>query len=201
MKLILVRHGETDWNKEHRVQGLSDIPLNEHGMAQARGLSESLRGEKFNRIYASPLLRARQTADIINEHHGLTVHTDERLLELRQGIFEGMTFLEMKETHGEFLMQWMTDPISVAMPQGESLQELYTRASAAIDEIISTGTDSLVVTHNFTLSVLLCAVQHLPVSEFRRFRHHTAAKSVFEIGPNDSRTLIVCNDISHYDGA
>ena len=102
MKLILVRHGETDWNKQRRVQGLSNLGLNETGRKQADALAQVLRKEKVDAIYASPLRRARETAQAISRFHKVEVVTIDGLKELDVGEVDGMTYEEMKVHHSEF---------------------------------------------------------------------------------------------------
>lgn len=94
-RLILVRHGETDWNVEGRYQGHSDVPLNARGRAQAARLAEALRGSDIRAIYSSDLARARETAEALAHATRLAVQHDPRLREIDQGDWEGMLFLEI----------------------------------------------------------------------------------------------------------
>ena len=131
MELILVRHGETAWNREGRVQGSSDIDLSDVGAHHARRLALSLKDHPIRAIYASPLVRARKTAEIINRYHDAPLHLEPGLMEMDQGDFEGLTYTELMARERDFLRSWIADPAFVRMPNGESLAELQARAGAA----------------------------------------------------------------------
>jgi broad specificity phosphatase PhoE len=131
MKLILIRHGETLWNKEGRIQGTSDIELSAVGIEQARLLALSLKDHPIGAIHASPLKRALQTAQIINEHHHKEIQTHPDLMEMDQGDFEGFSFKELMACEKDFLNKWIADPASVRMPNGESLADYQQRRNRA----------------------------------------------------------------------
>src|SRR4030042_2749358 len=108
MQLILIRHGETLWNKEGRVQGTSDIELSDEGIRQARLLALSLKKHDIEAIHASSLKRAMQTAQIINEFHALEIQSHRELIEMDQGDFEGLSFKELMDDKKDFLKKWIT---------------------------------------------------------------------------------------------
>ena len=110
MKLILIRHGETAWNREKKVQGLSDIELSETGVRQAHRLALSLKDEKIEAIYASPLKRAHETARIVGQFHRASIILKSGLIEMDQGDFEGLRFHELRNLHKPFLEKWISDP-------------------------------------------------------------------------------------------
>jgi len=122
LKLILVRHGETLWNRENRVQGFSDIELSDLGIMQAQRLAQCLKDEKIEAIYASTLKRAHRTAEIIGSYHEVGIEADADLRELNQGDFEGFNFRQLRDQYGSFLKQWITDPGSMVMPNGEPMR-------------------------------------------------------------------------------
>jgi broad specificity phosphatase PhoE len=125
LKLILVRHGETYWNKERRVQGgASDIQLNDTGLEQARNIAAFLKNEPIAAILSSPLQRAIATAEAIASHHQLPVEVDQGLRELKVGELEGMPVSNLTTTFSHFLMQWWQDGGAMKLPNGESLVEL-----------------------------------------------------------------------------
>ena len=126
-KVILVRHGETDWNRENRIQGGLDIPLNERGKKQARDITLRLAHTAIHYIYSSRLSRAFETAMEIAKPHKLEVLTDRRLDELRQGKWEGMRTAEVKRLCPDLYSRWGKDPTSVTPPGGESVREAYQR--------------------------------------------------------------------------
>ncbi len=102
MLLYLLRHGETDWNVEQRIQGVSDIALNEVGVAQAEALACALRGRPIARVYTSPLGRARQTAEVVARGVDAPLESEAGIAELDQGELEGLAFRELSETHPRF---------------------------------------------------------------------------------------------------
>ena len=184
MKLILIRHGETLWNKEGRVQGTSDIELSDIGTNQAGLLASSLKNQHIEAIYSSPLKRALQTAQIINDFHSLHIHTYKELMEMNQGIFEGLSFKELMNDKKDFLKKWIADPASVKMPEGESLTELQDRAWRIMEHIISQGKNALVVSHNFTIAAILCRLRDISLSQFRSTCVDTASKTIVRIDNN-----------------
>ena len=198
MQLILIRHGETLWNKEKRVQGMSDIELSEAGIKQARKLAWSLRDAAIAAIYASPLKRAFQTAEIINDFHGRTIETCDNLMEMNMGDFEGLSFEDLMARENEFLRRWIAEPASVRMPNGETLSELQDRAWAGIERIIGRRENALVVSHNFTIATILCQLRNLSLAEFRKACVGNASKTVIHI-QNEEACIVTMDDQSHLD--
>lgn len=181
MKLILVRHGETIWNREGRVQGFSDIDLSDAGVDQARQLALSLKDATISAIYSSPLVRAQNTARIINEFHHAPVYMEPGLMEMDQGDFEGLTFQELMACEKDFLKQWQSDPASVQMPNGESFLDVQQRAWKVIEGIIDQAADALVVSHNFTIAAILCKIKNISLSHFREVCVDTASRTLIKI--------------------
>ncbi len=143
--LLLVRHGETDWNRERRWQGWADPPLNETGREQARALAEELRGAPFDAVYASDLRRAAETAEVLAGPHDVPVVLDAGLREIDVGSWSGLTHAEIAERFpdGE-------------RPDGESREQHVERVLAAVERIARAhpGERVLVVTHGGTLRAL-----------------------------------------------
>jgi len=201
MRLILVRHGETDSNKARLALGRADIELNEHGRWQAQRLAASLKHEPIAAIYSSPLKRALATAEPIASSHGLEVQVDDGLIEMDIGEMEGLTFQQMRERHPQFLQAWLCDQAAhAAMPGGECLLDVQERAWQAIERIGERQEQETVaaVTHNFVILTLLCRVLGLELADFRRLRHSLAAKSVLEMG-GDRIVVVGFNDTCHLD--
>jgi broad specificity phosphatase PhoE len=196
MKIILIRHGETLWNKEGRIQGTSDIELSPVGIEQARLLALSLKDQRICAIHASPLKRALQTAQIINEHHHKEIQTHWDLMEMDQGDFEGFSFKELMACEKDFLNKWIADPASVKMPNGESLAELQVRAWRTLETIIGKEQNAVVVAHNFTIAAIICRIKNISLSQFRGNSVGTASKTTigFQNGEPYIETL---NDRSH----
>ena len=203
MKLILVRHGETYWNDERRVQGGdSDIELNDTGLEQARKLAAFLENEPVIAILSSPLQRAIATAEVIASNHQLPVEVDQGLRELRVGELEGMSVSNLSTTFSQFLMQWWQDGGTVKLPSGESLVELQQRAWKAVERLLerhktnpghNEGTTVVVVSHYFvTLAIILKAL-NLPLDYFTKFKVDLGGVSILEIQDYGTR-LLTFND-------
>jgi len=201
MLLILVRHGETESNRERLALGREDVPLNERGSRQAAALAASLAGVPVAAIYASPLCRAVETARPLAEALGLEVQVDEDLIEMAVGVLEGLSPQEMLERYGDFLRKWFsTQAGSLRMPGGESLQDVQDRAWAAIERLRERHLEEtvVVVTHNFTIHAILCRVLGLPLARFRLLRHDLAAKAILEV--RDDRAIVISlNDTCHLE--
>lgn len=168
--LILVRHGETIWNAEHRYQGQSDIPLSEGGIQQAERVAARLQSEAFDALYVSDLSRAKQTATIINQHHQLEVRSDARLREANMGIFEGLTPDEQRARFPDIYDIWRADP-DMPPPQGEPRTDIEARMQAILDHILDAHANQrvLIVGHGGTLRTLMCLCIGLPSHLYWRF--------------------------------
>lgn len=196
MKLILVRHGETLWNREGRVQGTSDIELSDMGRLQVQRLAESLRNDNIKNIYSSPLRRAYETASIIAEQIGIPVRLESGLREMDTGDFEGMSHRELGSEHKPFLHQWLKDPASVKMPNGESLLEVQDRAWKVIDNIFRNMENTLIVSHNFTLTTIICKISGISLSDFGKAHMGLASKTIIDVLDGEA-SLELLNDQSH----
>ena len=198
MRLILVRHGKTDWNETGRCQGISDIPLNSSGIEQAEKLAFSLKDERVDRIYSSNLVRAKATAEKVAEYHSIDVNIRDDLREMDQGIFEGLDFSYIQEKYSDVLEHWRKDPETLQLPDGESLSGVQQRALDAIADIKSRfGSQNIVVvSHNMVIGTLLCKFAGNSLKEFRNYIVDEASKSVVEIY-DDRFVIISFNDIDH----
>ena len=160
MRLLFVRHGETDWNLEKRYQGRSDLSLNETGRRQAAEVAEKLLNNSVRSIYSSTLARAKETADIIGERLNLPVYEDERLVELDFGRWEGLTFTEIYDAYRQEFSDWYESPFHVTTPDGESLSQLLNRVLPAVQALNQrhSGHPSdtvVIVTHGAVIKALL----------------------------------------------
>lgn len=158
-QVLLIRHGETDWNALGRWQGNAPVPLNEIGLAQARALAQYLAAQpqRIDVIYSSPLPRARQSAEAIAEALGLPVRTDDRLREVNTGDWQGLTRAEAEAWDPERFAAHQADWYNVPIPNGESRRELQVRARAGFDDIIARhpGATIAIVSHGGTLGMLI----------------------------------------------
>jgi broad specificity phosphatase PhoE len=206
LKLILIRHGETYWNHERRVQGgESDIELNDTGLEQARKLASFLENEPIDAILSSPLQRAIATAQVIASHHQLPVEVDQGLRELKVGELEGMSVSNLSTTFSQFLMQWWQEGGPMKLPNGESLVELQQRAWKAVERLLerhksnpehNEGTTVIIVSHYFvTLAIILKALD-LPLDCFTKFKVDLGGLSILEFRNYEAR-LVAFNDTSY----
>jgi broad specificity phosphatase PhoE len=199
MELILIRHGTTLWNEERRIQGLSDIDLSDAGLDQARQLALSLKDHLIHSIYSSPLIRARKTAQTINQYHHVPLHLASDLMEMNYGDFEGLSIPELMARNKAFLRKWLSDPASVRMPNGESFMELQNRAWKVIEGIITKPENVLVVSHNFTISSILCKIKNVPLTEFRSVCVDPTSKTIIRFW-NGSASIELFNDRIYLNG-
>ena len=179
MQIILLRHGETRWNREGRCQGSSDIELNELGRRQAGEVAARLSGLRIDAIYSSDLRRARETAETVGAPHHIVVTIDPDLRELDHGEMEGLTFVEVRDRFPGLIEQWRSRPAAVALPDGERLLDVDRRAWSALNRIVENHDDAdtvVVVSHSFPLASVLCRISGTPLNDYRTF-HFTPCES------------------------
>eukprot|EP01097_Dermamoeba_algensis_P009625 TRINITY_DN6854_c0_g1_i1.p1 TRINITY_DN6854_c0_g1~~TRINITY_DN6854_c0_g1_i1.p1 ORF type:complete len:239 (-),score=67.76 TRINITY_DN6854_c0_g1_i1:196-912(-) len=205
-KLILVRHGETDFNKQQRVQGKgSDIPLNEEGITQASRLGVRLRAEKIDFVAVSPLKRAIQTAEKLLEEYKITneepvppLFLHEGLMEMNMGELEGKVVSptldspeNMIKVVAELVMRWKNEEYDLCFPGGgESPLEAQRRATKAVEEILSIHAKEaktiLIVSHAAILQILLSSLLRLPLKKGDLFKQSNASLNVLTYNPESS---------------
>ncbi len=151
MKLYIVRHGETEFNLQNRYAGSTDIPLNDRGVQQAMQLSLDLKGIHFDNIVSSPMLRARQTADIINHGRNLPLKIIDGFSEINMGVYEGLTREEARLRHPQTWERLSARGIDDAPEGGETIRQCNERVMAALSELIreAEGKAVLLVCHGF----------------------------------------------------
>jgi len=184
-RLCVVRHGETAWNAEHRVQGQLDVPLNEVGQAQAQAAAKALAREKFDAIYSSDLSRARQTAAPTAELFSMQVVLEKDLRERHYGIFERLTYAEVKVRYPEDYARFEARDPDYAFRTGESLKDFSVRSIAVISKIANRHKDRniLVFTHGGVLDKLYRHITGLPLSAPRDFGIPNAGLNRIELTP------------------
>ena len=201
MILYLVRHGETDHNRNSLALGRADVPLNDLGIAQAARLGDALAGEPISAIYSSPLARALQTAEAVASRRGLKVQVKPGLIEMDIGEADGLTFPEVRERFPGLLEAWVTeDGPHHPMPGGERLADVHKRAWDCVHSLATLHPNEIIcaVTHNFVILSILTAALGIDLAAFRRLRHAVAAISVLEVGPSRIRIKRM-NDTCHLD--
>jgi broad specificity phosphatase PhoE len=211
LTLVLTRHGLTDRSlpEQHLGQRI-DIPLNDDGRAQAAALEKRLAGVTFDRIITSPLVRARETAEIVAGTRG--IEQDARLMEMDYGDWEGLTYPDLDERYATERRRWAASPDVLACPGGESGYDVAERVGALIVDLLHDHGERhgaarqqqipvLAVGHSSTNRILACVALGLPIREYRqRLVQSQANLTVLRFehgdGPADAR-LIVLNDTAH----
>ena len=200
MRLILVRHGETMWNRENRILGHTDVDLNEKGRKQAERLGVALKDEEVTAIYSSSLRRARETANEIVRYHNLEVIADDAFMELDAGDLDGLTFEEVMKRYGEFLKEWANDASSLKVPGGESIAEVQRRAWSAVNKLVDIHADEtvIVVSHSLAIQSMINKALEMNLSNLRRLRLDLASISILNFGKNGI-SLLLYNDTCHLE--
>ncbi|MBL9037710.1 MAG: histidine phosphatase family protein [Archangium sp.] len=203
MHVLLARHGETPWNRDGRYQGHTDVALSETGEAQAASLGKRLASVTIHQALASPLVRARRTAELaLGSSRAALLRTDDGLKEISHGQWEGKLVTEIEQSHPELLKQWKHAPTATlpAGPRAESLQQVLDRAwppfAAAVKRLEPNQT-LLVVAHDAVNRAILCRVLGLPLERVWSFRQAPATLNVLA-GPSLEQLQVVrLNDAEH----
>ena len=170
-EFVVVRHGETAWNAQGRIQGHLDSPLNEEGLAQALLVGDRLAREPFAHLYSSDLGRALQTAQPIADHSGRPARIDARLRERNLGVFQGLTGAECERRFPEHYARFRSRDPDHVIPRGESARRVYERVSEVFSALAHehAGERLVVVTHGGVLDALYRFVQSVPLERPRDF--------------------------------
>ncbi|OGP71416.1 MAG: hypothetical protein A2Z73_07355 [Deltaproteobacteria bacterium RBG_13_60_28] len=197
-QIILVRHGQTPWNKDKIFRGTVDIPLNDTGREEAELAGEWLQKETIQAAYSSPLSRARDTAAAICQHHTLQVVDLPGLADINYGEWQGLPLTEVKKVYADLYRQWETAPHTVRFPRGETLEEVRTRAWAAVEEVVQRhpGQAVLLAAHRAVNKVLIARFIGLDNSHFWRLGQDTTAVNRFHL-VGDTWHIISLNDVCH----
>lgn len=196
-EIILIRHGETVWNREGRIQGHLDSPLNAAGLAQAEAIAARLTDEAFE-LYSSDLGRARQTAERIAARTGHPVHIDARLRERHLGVLQALTRTEAERLHPEAYSRYRHDGPDYALPGGESARQCFERNLASLEEIAGrhAGVRAVAVVHGGVLDGMYRHATGLPFEGPRMFTIPNASLNHFRYGGGDW-SLTLWGDVSH----
>jgi probable phosphoglycerate mutase len=200
--LILVRHGETEWNVVRRIQGHSDSRLTERGREEGRRVAERLAGLKLAAVYASDLGRARETGEMIAAPHGLAVRTKPELRERCYGEFEGRTREEIVAANPDTFAAWVADRQRLAPPGGETQAELSARVMRGLREIAGAhpGETVAIAGHGGPIKSALFAVLDVPIASWDRTWVSNGSVTILRGAPAELR--VGCfNDTSHLDTA
>ena len=169
MNIYLVRHGESQANQEKLFYGSLDSPLTEKGIKDAKLAAKKLKNLPVVKLYTSPLLRAYKTAEFISEEKGLEIHADARLVEQHFGDFEGFTYEQLKENHGNAFTDYYHGSWCAETPLGgESFAQMVERIEPFLKEIVEKKEDCLIVSHNGVMRTLLCLILDLAPEHVHR---------------------------------
>lgn len=185
MKLFFIRHGQTDWNIEEKIQGSRNIELNETGIRQAEELSTKVLKDnyKFSKIYSSPQRRAAKTAEILSEATNIQYIIDEGLAEVDLGAWEGLSWREVKEQYPTEYNEWYINRRYTKAPEGESYEDMIKRVLNALHKIIDENNEDVaIVTHSAVIMCLQCCLTNTPFNEMKKFKPENT--SIIEIDSN-----------------
>jgi probable phosphoglycerate mutase len=197
--IILVRHGQTEWNRFERFRGRADVPLNETGLAQAEATGRCVADEwRPAVVYTSPLSRSIRTAEAIARHFNLQVQIHPGLADIDYGEWQGLTPEEARRRWPEEIDAWYNHPQLARIPGGETLDALRARAIQTVNELAARhpGETIVLVGHTVINRIILLGVLGLGNESFWRIRQDTCAVNVFEAEENDF-VLVSMNNTSH----
>lgn len=199
--IILVRHGQTEWNRVERFRGRADVPLNEMGIKQAEATGKHI-AEKWKpaAIYSSPLSRAVKTAEAIAKHFDLKVQIHPGLADIDYGGWQGLSPDEVRARWGEMLDTWYNAPHLAVIPNGETLSDLRERAMNTVNELAArhAGETILLLGHTVINRIILLGALKLGNERFWRIRQDTCAINLFDVEDGEY-TLVSLNDTCHLD--
>lgn len=201
-RFILIRHGQTGWNKQERFRGWVDIDLDETGRRQAQAAARRVSPWGVSAIYSSPLKRALATAQALADIAGLGVNAIDGITDMHFGVWQGMSITEVKDSYPDQFDQWCNRPDALEIPDGETLEDVRIRSVAAIEELATSheGQTIAVFTHRVVCKVLLCHVLGLGNSHFWQIEQDTTAINVFEL-EQGKPTVHLINDTCHLRSA
>ena len=205
-RLLLVRHGETDWNRQGRFQGQIDIPLNANGLAQAEAARNFLADVPIQRAYTSTMARPRQTAEVILRSHPSVPLTSSRgLMEIGHGLWEGCLEQDIAEGWPQLLRDWKRAPETVQMPEGETIQQVWDRSLATWNHIVAgldPGETALVVAHDAVNKTILCALLGLTPADIWAVKQGNGGVTVIDYptGAAGSPVVACLNLTGHLGG-
>ena len=205
-RIFLIRHGETNWNKEGRFQGQIDIPLNNNGKDQAEKTYEYLKSINFTKAFSSCMKRPYETAKIIlQKYPNLKIKMLKQLVEISHGLWEGKLEKEISEEWPQLLKKWHEKPEDVKMPEGESIKDVSLRSVKAWDEICSTQKDTdltLIVAHDAVNKTLICNILEIDYSNIWMIKQGNGGITVIDVfnDPQKDHVISALNITTHLGG-
>lgn len=196
-KLMLARHGETEWNVGKVFRGRADVNLDEVGIKQAELLGKYLSNSELEAIYSSPVKRALDTANIVARYQKVAVYTAEGLIDFDYGKWQSLPEQEVKGLYPAILNEWRNNPHKVRMPGGENLEDVRRRAVEVVHDVLSRHQGNvLLVSHRVVIKVLICYLLGLDNSHFWNINQDVGGITTFDYA--DGRFVLTRhNDTSH----
>lgn len=200
MKLTILRHGETDWNKNRRIQGHIDIELNLFGLQQAHTCAKYLAKEDFDKVFSSPLSRAYKTAEIISAKKKYPITLRDELLEINMGKWQGMVWSEIVRTHSNLFEELERSGDLSKVYQGESFQEMQDRSIAFLNYLVDSPYENvLAVSHTGLIKVMVCHVLGLDLSKRNKFHIQNLSVTRLQYAPDRGWNVLSLNEYDYLD--
>jgi glutamate-1-semialdehyde 2,1-aminomutase len=201
-EIIIIRHGETEWNQTGRFQGHSDVPLSETGRAQAEALGRNLALDHVDAIYASDLIRAMETAAPLAARFGLTVTPDPLLRELNFGAWEGRSFNDVNAENPDAMKQFYNDPECADIPNSEPFPDFQKRVAGRVREIAAEqrGKRVVIVSHGASIRILLTDILAMPIRSIWHISQLNTAVNKIRFEDDGFAVVTLMNDTSHLHG-
>ena len=199
--IILVRHGQTAWNKEERFRGRADLPLDDFGIRQAEAAANKLANCGAKAIYSSPLQRTIMTAEPIAARLGLSIQPSDDLIDIDYGAWQGLSTEEALEQNANLYNQWIETPQDASFPGGEGLRDVRDRVESIIDKVLTEHADQtiILVSHVVVCRVFICTVLGLDNSHFWQIGQDVNA--INTIGLREGKLVLnSLNDTCHLKG-
>lgn len=201
MELILVRHGQTQWNKEQIFRGSKDIELDKTGRKQAEALGERLKSRKIDAIYSSSLKRAMATAEAIARLQGLPVMVGPGLVDMSFGEWEGMAHQEVRQKYPKQYQVWRENPWKVKIPGASNIRDIQAQSMKAIRGLVEDNpleSTVVVVTHRVILKLILMKMLNMEPEGFWNIKLSSCGLTIVEW--DEKRFVLTClNDTNHLD--
>jgi broad specificity phosphatase PhoE len=199
MELILIRHGETEWNKDRVFRGQMDMRMNATGIAQADATAEALKDKVFEAVYSSPLKRALVTARRVAKPHQIEIRVEDGFSDMHFGSWQGLTEAQVEEKMPAMLRKWKGKPAGFRPPSGESTKKAWKRINSQLRELLFThGTGTIVVvSHRVPLKMMTAYLLGMKRGRIHEIKHDPCAISVFRVLGRGEYRSVVLNDTSH----
>jgi broad specificity phosphatase PhoE len=196
-KIIIIRHGQTAWNKDKIFRGRIDVELNEIGKKQAKACADALKDTQIVAFYTSPLLRAMETAQIIASPHKKNVTAIKELIDFNFGKWQGLQEEKVKLLYPKEYKIWKTTPHLASIPEGETLQQAMDRSMKCLKKLIDSNNGTIVVvSHRVIIKLLLCGILGIGPNSFWKIKQDTGAYSVVD-HKDGNFTLSILNESCH----